>query len=69
MTGDKEDAAILHAVAADNGLPFVPTPWEAVIERLDYISLLLEELILAVAPSPVSFRWEQGGDDEEAMSA
>ena len=68
MTNDKEDAAILHAIAADAGLPFVPTQWEAVIERLDYIALLLEELIVAVAPSPLSFRWE-GGDDEEAMSA
>ena len=67
MTNDKEDAAILRAVAADAGLPFVPTQWEAVIERLDYIALLLEELILAVAPSPVSFRWEQ--NDDETMSA
>ncbi len=67
MTGDKEDAAVARAVLADAGLPFVPTTVDAIVERLDYIALLLEELILAVAPSPVSFRWEQ--NDDEAMSA
>ena len=68
MTNDKEDAAILAAIAADAGLPFVPTTTDAIMEKLDYLTLIVEQLIDLLTPPSPSFEWEQE-DDKETMSA
>ncbi len=73
MTGDKEDAAILNAVVADAMLPFVPMTVDmlvellhTLIEKVDYNTLILEQLVDLLAPP--SFEWSLE-DDGETMSA
>ncbi len=75
MTSDRETLGVIRAMLSDAGLPFVPSSIDLIIERLDtlieradYQIELQEQLIDILNPSPVSFRWERG-DDEETMSA